>query len=392
MIPKPLNEITVAVIQDLKAAGVQEGRNIEYKRELPGTRDEDKREFLADVSSFANTDGGDIIFGVGEDEGVITDIIGVSSPDFDAQILRLENLIRDGVSPRVSVSFQAVPCAAGKVMVVRIEKSWIGPHRVIFRGHDKFYGRTSAGKFALDVNQLRAQFLQSASLSERISGFRVDRMIGIANDRAPVSLVKAPTLVLHIIPPGALSNQVEFDVTVFYRNPAVHRPWSGSGWDRRMTFDGVLLYTPTDLDGRVSFYTHFYRSGILESVSTVLLEAHLAQERRLIPHVALEGQVLEYLPRCLQSLEQVGVRPPVSVSIALIGVRGLRMAPGAHNIDYGNEIREETLLLPAAVIDSLSTPAAPILKPMYDRIWNACGLISSPNFDGQGNWAPIIRI
>ena len=117
MIPKPLNEIAELDIQELKAAGIEEGKVIEYKRELPGTRDEDKREFLADVSSFANTAGGDVIYGVTEDQGVIVDLVGVSSPDFDAEILRLENLIRDGVFPRMSASLRAVACASGKLLI-----------------------------------------------------------------------------------------------------------------------------------------------------------------------------------------------------------------------------------------------------------------------------------
>jgi Putative DNA-binding domain len=391
MIPKPLNDITEADVLQLKAAGIQEGKTIEYKREVPGTRDEDKREFLADISSFANTEGGDLIYGVEEDRGVITEIVGVPSPDVDAEILRLENLVRDGVSPRMTASFRAVPCTAGKVMIIRVERSWIGPHRVIFRGHDKFYGRTSAGKFALDVSQLRAAFLQSATLAEQINTFRVDRIIDIANDRAPVPLVKAPTLVLHVIPFGALWDQVQFDVTIFYKNPTLHKPWDSYGWDKRMTFDGALLWLLPDVDGRFNGYTHFFRNGILEGVNTCLLEAHLNSGQRVIPHVRFEGQLVEYLPRCFQSLQQIGIRPPVSVSLTLINVRGLRMAMPPLGFDYGKEIREETLFLPPTTVENLSIPAPSVLRPMYDRVWNACGLLTSPNFDAQGNWAPKSR-
>jgi hypothetical protein len=388
MIPKSINDVAESDIQALKASGIEEGKTIEYKLELPGTRDEDKREFLADVSSFANTEGGDILYGVAEDQGVITDIVGLSSPDFDAEILRLENLIRDGISPRMNAAFRAVPCAAGKVLIIRVEKSWIAPHRVVFRGHDKFYARTSAGKFALDVTQLRTAFLQSATLAEQMNGFRVDRTVDIANNRAPVPLAKAPTLVLHIVPLGAFSGEAQFDVVALHKNPVLHQPWNVSGWDRRMTFDGVLLHGPNREDGTITSYTHFYRSGILEAVTTSLLETQQVPGKRLIPHVLFEEHVLKYLPHCFQSLEAIGVHPPVSVALTLIGVKGLHMAMGGFSFDYGNDIREETLIIPGAIVESFSTRAGAILKPMFDRVWNACGLLGSPNFDAEGKWVP----
>lgn len=58
---------------------VSEGRTIDYKRELPGNSDGDKKEFLADVSSFANTSGGDLILGVDENAGVPIQITGFQS-------------------------------------------------------------------------------------------------------------------------------------------------------------------------------------------------------------------------------------------------------------------------------------------------------------------------
>ena len=387
MIPKPLNEIAESDITRLKEAGIEEGKTIEYKRELPGTRDEDKREFLADVSSFANTDGGDLIYGVAEDQGVITDIVGLASPDFDVETLRLDNLIRDGVSPRVSAVLRIVPLASGRLFVIRIEKSWIGPHRVVFRGHDKFYGRTSAGKFPMDVGQLRTAFLQSATLSDRIKGFRVDRIIDIANDHAPVPLVQGPTIALHVVPLGALSEQSQFDVRIISQRQPLHRPLNGSQWGPRMTFDGLMICTPEGSDGRVASYTQFFRNGILEAVETSLLETRQVPGQRLIPHAALERSVLEYLPTCFQSLQDMGVRPPVSVSLTLIGVRGLRMAMGGFESDRGNEIRVETLVIPGSIVEDFSGPAGRVLKPMFDRVWNACGLLASPNFDRGGNWA-----
>lgn len=64
MILRAVNDITENDLLALISDGVAEGRSIDYKRELPGNSDGDKKEFLADASSFANTEGGDLVFGM----------------------------------------------------------------------------------------------------------------------------------------------------------------------------------------------------------------------------------------------------------------------------------------------------------------------------------------
>jgi predicted HTH transcriptional regulator len=68
MITKPFDQINHADIIDLLSNLVQEGRTIEYKEDLNFQDNSEKKEFLADVSSFANAGGGDIVFGVREKE------------------------------------------------------------------------------------------------------------------------------------------------------------------------------------------------------------------------------------------------------------------------------------------------------------------------------------
>ena len=57
----PLTQIDAAQLETLRADAVREGRQLEYKETLPGNSDDDKREFLGDVTSFANAAGGDLI-------------------------------------------------------------------------------------------------------------------------------------------------------------------------------------------------------------------------------------------------------------------------------------------------------------------------------------------
>ena len=101
MIQRPLNEITEDDLGLLVTNAVGESRTLEYKSELPGRTDRDKKEFLADVSSFANTSGGDLVYGIKEDNGVATEITGFRSADIDLEIRRLESLLASGLDPRI---------------------------------------------------------------------------------------------------------------------------------------------------------------------------------------------------------------------------------------------------------------------------------------------------
>ena len=107
---KPLDSINAADLQALKDNQMPEGKTIEYKEILPGKTDSDRKEFLADVSSFANAAGGNLIFGVRAKSGLPVEVCGLQTTDADAEVLRLESMIRDSVQPRIpGVSVEAVP-------------------------------------------------------------------------------------------------------------------------------------------------------------------------------------------------------------------------------------------------------------------------------------------
>src|SRR6266540_626883 len=100
VLAQALASITESDLQRLIDNEVAETRTIEYKLALPGTRDAERKEFLADVSSFANANGGDLLYGVEAIRGVPRALRGLSSGSEDDDILRLESMIRDGITPR----------------------------------------------------------------------------------------------------------------------------------------------------------------------------------------------------------------------------------------------------------------------------------------------------
>ena len=97
----PLPQIDEAALQSLIRARVSESRSIDYKRETYGNSRDDYAEFLADISSFANTAGGDIVIGMAATDGIPTAITPFQG-SYDAEILRLDEVARGGLQPRLS--------------------------------------------------------------------------------------------------------------------------------------------------------------------------------------------------------------------------------------------------------------------------------------------------
>jgi len=383
MIPKRLEDISEQDLATLISNGVAEGRTIDYKRELPGKADAAKKEFLADASSFANTAGGDLVFGMDEAQGVPTQVVGVTATDLDLEIRRIESILASGLSPRIRYATRVVTAASGqRVLIVRIERSWTGPHRVIFQGHDKFYGRNSVGKYPLDVNELRAAFTLSSTAIERIRAFRTDRIIALANNETPIPFVEDPKIVLHCIPVDSFASQTQYDILPFCEDSMRLRPMGTTTWDLRLNLEGVLAF------GRhqpAHTYTQLYRTGVIEVVNAYAL-AMEHRGRVVIHSIAYEQNVFKYLPRCFQYLRELGCTAPVAVALSLIKTRRLEMAVDDSDIEPGYPINSDTIILPETLVEDLLTPIGKILKPLFDLVWNACGFPSSRNFDSAGNW------
>ena len=169
----PLNRVDAATLDALVANSVGEGRQLEYKERLPGDRDPEKLEFLRDVASFANTAGGDIIYGMRarrDADGKPMDeleIVGIPELNPDSVKLRLENMLRDGIAPRLPpVEFHKIVRPEGHpCLLLRVPRSWIAPHMVTFKADPRFYARNSGGKYPLDVVGIREAFLAGPSVS-----------------------------------------------------------------------------------------------------------------------------------------------------------------------------------------------------------------------------------
>ncbi|MCC7140231.1 MAG: ATP-binding protein [Planctomycetes bacterium] len=392
MLAKPLASITA---EDLKAliGAVQERGDLEYKERLPGLGPNDGPEFLADITSFANTRDGDIIYGVrerrtpeGKPTGVAEALVGVAG-NLDAEVLRLENLLRDGVAPRLqTVEMRCIPASPSPVLVIRVRQSWSAPHMV--RATGRFHGRNNAGKFALDVDQIREAFSRRSSLTERIRNFRTQRVLALKSGTAPVTFPETFFTVLHLLPLSMFDHSSAVDVTPIVSDPGRLRPLRASSWNYRMSLDGIVAFTGSSRNPPLS-YTLVFRSGAVEASHVSLVSA--GTDYPFFTPSGLEPTVLAGVREYLTLLRGLGVRGPVVASLSLVGVKGMRVVlrESYNEPDFQGADRDD-LLLPEILFDEAEQPVEVALKPMFDSLWQSVGWTCSLNYDKAGKWKPLV--
>lgn len=393
MISKPIDKITKADIEALITDQVQEGRTIEYKECLPGGSDDDKRKFLEGVSSFANTGGGDLLYGIRATDGVPQEAVGLEC-NLDADKLRLENLIRDCLDPRIP-GVRIQPLAGfpkGPVFLIRIPRSWVAPHMITFKNRPRFFTRNSAGKQPMDVTEIRSAFLLSESLTDKIKRFRDERLSKIIAGETPVPLSSGPKVVLHILPIASFTGEINLDLSVLRKDRLYPKLICSSSGDSRYNIDGLLTHRINSPDNTSPSYCQIYRTGKSETVGTSLTSSDASGKLRL-HSTRFESEIIEVVFGYFEVLKRLTISSPLLVFISMLGVLGTYLQVDENRRLYFQQfpIDRDTLLLPDILIEEYTTlsdqqAVAKMLHPAFDAMWNACGYERSFNYDEHGNW------
>lgn len=394
MIAKKITDITIKDIQGLVDNNVLERKTLEYKMKLPDNSDKGKKEFLADISSFANTEGGDIIFGIKESNGTIESISPIEVTDIDTEVSRLESMIRSGIDPRIDAEIRIIEVDSKScIFLIRVKASLITPHRVVYKSHDKFYRRNSNGKYPMDVVELRTSFTKSSELTERISNFRKERILDIKAGESPIPLTSQQTFVcVHIVPLSSFTTVQNIDAKTLKSlgnggNSDHFQPLvTGGGWSYRINLNGVVAYTGGNPKESVSSYNQLYRNGIVEGLECVYLNSPNSKGDNYLPMTAIEYRIISFVKKQLKLLSEFDISSPYFVFASLVGVRGYAIPANQLSFDETYPMDVDDLLLPEVVIPDDEIDIAPLFQPAFDIVWNASGFSASPNFNENGEY------
>ncbi|MFZ0889265.1 MAG: ATP-binding protein [Candidatus Binataceae bacterium] len=386
MLSKQLDQITEADLNDLITLRIAERKTLDYKRQLPDEREK----FVADVSSFANTSGGDLIYGIDAPSGCgePTSIPGLSLQAPEQEKLRLEQFLQSGLRPPLPRhDIQPIGLNSGLyVLIVRAWQSWIGPHRV--GDYGPFYARNSAGKYQLDVGQLRQAFGFSHSISQRISAFRAERISKVYGAELPAPVREGPRLLIHIASPSAFAPFPELDIADSLSKAfadhgdnfgfSTFQPFSHTGgWDAFVNLEGRVVF-PAAYGGRPAgrSYVQIYRSGIVEALWLLpFVPRHDQESHQELAFIQGDGWVpdlLRLLPEYLAGLSKLGVAPPFFLFFSFLSIQRFHLVgPGLSRTS--RPFDRDQILLPEIYVETLPSDVRPLLRRPLDMLWNAAG-------------------
>lgn len=179
---------------------VPEGAGIDYKEGLSGDSSREAyKEFLKDITAFANAHGGLLFIGTREpsdDYSAENQIVGITEGELIAQ--NLERVAANSIDPRIpGLIINPIPVGNDRhVIVVCIPPSLIRPHMVNYRSHRTFYIRHSESSVPMTTHEIRDTVLNTATSEGRANAYAINE----EEDALEYIIGKRPAFLLQAIP------------------------------------------------------------------------------------------------------------------------------------------------------------------------------------------------
>ena len=369
MLQKPIEEIVWQDIERLVDQGRLEERTLEFKRDLPGGNRESCKEFLSDISSFANSDGGDIIFGVREHNGAAVEITPIKADNLDSERLRLENLARDALDPRIpGLKLRTVESDDGEsVLIVRIPASFIAPHRVKYRDSSRFFGRNSGGKFPMDTQELRDAFTSSEGMPAKLRALHSRAVEASQGKEMPRPTVSYPTMVVTVAPLSVLRSPQQYSVS---RDTAMHPPTLVGDIQYQIALEGIIVHRAAK---EVDAWATTHRRGYIDFAWMV--GRRVEDRGNIVWPMNFTDSFPAGVRSAIARLNGLGIDGPWAVMATLRQCQNYQLILDRFNFDQSRPAwRDEAYL--GDVISDHAVDAD--LQPLVDNAWRLFGM-ENPN-------------
>lgn len=288
-----------------------ENQYIDYKKVLscfkddltPEEKSKQVEEFNNDICSFANADGGYLVVGVSEKDGIPKEIIGIDIPHGNKDKYKLQITEKlHWIQPKIpSVKVHFVDLENGKyVLFIEIQADGFVPY-VYSKGdgYFRFYIRYENGKRVMNYNQVMRMFNVSLTMQKEIRAFRQSRIDFYSS---PIDGV-LPYCRIYVISEDFVNLAAHKKVYMLYRKNRSLIPHPKRFSEIIPNIDGIRFLS---YDERIKDDAYLFNSGISElnvdlssfylnshgSRSATILEGKKLWEDEIVKHVLYSFNVL----------------------------------------------------------------------------------------------------
>lgn len=395
MLLQQIDQINEQTLQKLCDDCCPESQTLEFKREIPGNAEKDKHELCKDVAALANTDGGDLVYGIEEHAGAAGSIKPITGEPADAAMRRIAQVLDAGIEPRIQgVKMCHVDASGGYAIVLRVPASFDGPHCIRTNSSRRFVMRNGTSTTDMSFDQLRGAFDRTATLADRARHFIADRLQQVAARKTTAPLMQGPQWIVHLVPVAGLAGRRTVDLRSIYSKTFTEflgNEWGGGS--RTFNFDGLLVHPGGPQEEGFYAYNHIFRTGALEGAQLggATREVAAGVEKSIVWSLDMSKFFYFTLKRYLNSVKAWGFAGPAVLNVAILNVKGYELGIGDTYHRFGRATADRPHLIPPELwiedIDSVSIDEA--LRPLLDNLWQGFGLERCLDFDDRsGTFAP----
>ena len=385
---KNIKDYAADDIQSLLENKVPESKLLDYKRELQFD-EKSKVEFIYDVSSFYNTEGGCIIVGLDEEKDAENKGLGIPKmpekviaiENYDNLLLRIQDSVRQSTNPSITnLQFSPLISLNGSnVFLIGIPKTKSLPAMVTYGNNNRFFKRKANGKYFLDTYELFETFNEINLLEKRIKSFIQDRQIKVSEDIFWPDLGRLSSILIHVVPVTFFDSQIDNFSSYEFQNliKSLLSPPGHEGYSTRYCLEGFHLCQNRrfNVDGELIPYNLIFRNGCTETFTN--------QPFYLQPNKALlvSGEtIIEILKEQLEKnylvYKKLSIEPSFYLSIKLNNVQNMFLTP--REISLGRYHNFNELQLPITLLSSDIVEVKNQVKSTLDILWQSVGANECP--------------
>lgn len=387
-------KINTAFIQSLLDTGKEESTNLDYKRDFKIDKD-----FVPDVISFANTEGGFLIYGITEERsgnrktGKPGEVVGVSTDrSLDDLTLQIQQTLYGNTSPSFAdIRIHSVEYFGKFVLVLEIPKFHRGP---IATDGRVFRRRLNSKYIVTDVTELQILFRDSKKEVEDIIEKAIQERYNNPNsllNKANNEYNSTTNLIIHIVSESYNGKdiielaRIKTEENIKRLNPLGYH----NGYNYKFCPEGFVTFTSHKIstfeNRQVESYVLVDKYGLGElftpMVSTIIKDGniYLKEIERGQSKIIYGNYIWAESQRAIDAittvLKQLEFNDPFQIRITLLNLKDTIFVPD--NSLSGHRIKVNKIEIPLFKIGEISDSYRN-MKLAFDTLYQYVGFPECP--------------